>query len=176
MNPSNPFSAPAADVADIMSMDAPQVPQIWSARGRIGRLRFFVYTGVSYLAFYLVAGIGAALFFGLGLAAWGRGAALSVVGILGVLGLVALFVAFLVFSIFNLIQRSHDMGWSGWTVIFAFVPFVGLIWLFKAGTPGSNDYGAPPIPNSTAIKIGAWIFVILALLCFLISLLAGGRH
>jgi uncharacterized membrane protein YhaH (DUF805 family) len=179
MNPSNPFSAPTADVADIMSMEAPQVPQVWSARGRIGRLRLFVYTGVSFLVFYLVAGIGAALFVGLVAALRGNGAGLGVAVIVGILGLVALCVASFVFSIFKLIQRSHDMGWSGWTVTLAFVPLVGLIWLFKAGTPGRNDYGPPPIPNSTGITIGAWIFGILMLLSFVVPLvgaLAAGRH
>ena len=30
---------------------------------------------------------------------------------------------------------------------------VGFIWVFKAGTPGANAYGAPPPPNTTVIKI-----------------------
>ena len=37
--------------------------------------------------------------------------------------------------------------------LLAFIPFVGLIWLFKSGTEGENRFGAPPPPNSLMVKI-----------------------
>ena len=46
-----------------------------------------------------------------------------------------------------LIQRSHDMDLSGWWSLAAFIPFVGLVWVFKGGTRGANRWGAPPPPN-----------------------------
>jgi uncharacterized membrane protein YhaH (DUF805 family) len=99
-----------------------------------------------------------------------------------------LYIPFLIFAVFTGIKRSHDMNWSGWTLLIPFVSVIGLgvtsaiavnrnnlgiaiialialalslsglIWVFKKGTEGSNDYGAPPPPNSTGVKILAWIF------------------
>ena len=66
---------------------------------------------------------------------------------------VALYMAALVFSVITAIQRSHDMDWSGWTVLLTLIPLVGLIWVFKPGSAGANSYGAPPPPNTTGVKI-----------------------
>lgn len=42
------------------------------------------------------------------------------------------------------IRRAHDMGHSGWYIIFAFIPILGLIFIFKSGTHGENQYGSDP--------------------------------
>lgn len=149
---SNPYQAPRAAVSDIEPTEEYQELRLWSASGRIGRLRYLAYsTGAS-----LLCGILAGVFTGV------LGA-----GIGGVLTVVA-YVVLVVFSVLIAIQRSHDMDWSGWTVLLALIPFVALIWIFKPGTEGANTYGAPPPPNTIAVKILGLLLPVL----FLVGLLA----
>ena len=46
-------------------------------------------------------------------------------------------------------RRLHDTGRSGWWVLLALVPVVGIIvlivWWCMAGTPGVNRFGADPV-------------------------------
>lgn len=46
------------------------------------------------------------------------------------------------------VRRLHDIGKSGWMLLVAFIPIVGIIWLLillaTDGTPGSNEYGENP--------------------------------
>jgi uncharacterized membrane protein YhaH (DUF805 family) len=143
----NPYAAPRAAVSDIETTEVQEV-QMWSATGRIGRLRYLAY---------------------------GAGATLVVGAIAGLLGTVLdpgtagtvtllLYIPLIWFSAITGIKRSHDMNWSGWTVLLTLIPFVALVWIFKAGTPGSNDYGAPPPPNTTGVKILAFLMPVLALI------------
>jgi hypothetical protein len=41
------------------------------------------------------------------------------------------------------IKRRHDRDKSGWWMAILFVPIIGAIWLFPAGTPGPNRFGGP---------------------------------
>ena len=63
-----------------------------------------------------------------------------------------------------MIQRSHDMNLSGWWSIAAFIPLIGLVWIFKGGTPGANRWGAPPPPDGWGVRIfgliGPIVFVV----------------
>jgi uncharacterized membrane protein YhaH (DUF805 family) len=56
---------------------------------------------------------------------------------------------YFVTAIFVGIKRGHDLDWSGWTVVLAFIPLAGLIvfifYAFVKGTVGSNKYGLDPI-------------------------------
>jgi uncharacterized membrane protein YhaH (DUF805 family) len=141
MSTVNPYAPPRAPVADIEPQEAGVQPvRNWSAKGRIGRLRYLAHMMAAYLLF-LIPGF---------LAGFLQGIGLKVLG--GVL-LGALFLAYLYFLIVKSIQRSHDMNWSGWTVILAIIPFASLIWLVRPGTRGSNSYGAPPPPNTLGVKI-----------------------
>lgn len=150
MASSNPYTPPRAAVADVVSdYDGGfQEMKVWSWRGRLGRLRFLAYTAVAYLIYVLVVaalGVAAGISGGNGV---GSGLLVTAIWLL--------LIPYLVFGVLVLIRRSHDMGWSGWMSILALVPLVGLIWLFKAGNAGANDYGAPPPPNTTGIKIAAF--------------------
>jgi uncharacterized membrane protein YhaH (DUF805 family) len=146
MTSTNPYLPPQAQVGNVRDPHeaAFQEMRIWSWRGRLGRLRFLGYSAVAYLVYMvltvtigLVAGVSGA-----------RGALGAVIWIL--LIPYALFIALVT------IRRSHDMGWSGWMSLLALIPLVGLIWIFKAGTAGANQYGAPPPPNTTGVKIAAF--------------------
>ncbi len=150
MNTNNPYAPPTAEVSDILEQDEAGVQPIrqFSAKGRIGRLRYLAYILGSYMIFLVVLGV----FSALSIAA--NSSTLTTV-IIGVLSLV-----YFVYVIMLGIQRSHDMDWSGWTTLLIFIPLVGFIWLFKAGTPGRNRFGAPPPPNTTGVKVLGWILSI----------------
>lgn len=146
----NPYAAPQADVRDISTGEYQEI-RLWSASGRIGRLRYLAY---STAPVFLVAML--AVF-------------LMRAGALGAVVALILYLAVIVFSIIAAIKRSHDMDWSGWTVLLILIPFVGLIWVFKAGTVGSNRFGNAPPPNTTAIKVLGLLFPVL----FVIGMVAG---
>jgi uncharacterized membrane protein YhaH (DUF805 family) len=147
MASSNPYTPPRAAVADVGVAydDAFQETKVWAWHGRLGRLRFLAYGATAYLVYMLLAAA-------VGLAAGISGAGPKAIGVV----VWVLLIPYLVFVLLVTIRRSHDMGWSGWMSLLAFVPLVGLIWLFKAGSPGANDHGAPPPPNTIGVKIAAF--------------------
>lgn len=140
VNP-NPFTPPRADVADVHLADGYSQPRVWAVKGRLGRLRYLAYITVATLAMYAVMGVGGAT-----LALSGSTSAFYVL-----MGLA--YIPYLVLAIMLAIQRSHDMDWSGWSVLATLIPLAGFIWVFKAGTPGANRFGNPPPPNPLSVKI-----------------------
>src|SRR6187200_2325561 len=119
---SNPYSAPKTEVADFESVQEYQEVRMWSTSGRLGRLRYLAYTTGAFL---VVGLLGALL--------------VTLLGSLGAILAVLLYIAAFVFTVLVTIQRSHDMDWSGWSVLANyFLPLVGLIWIFKSGSPGPN--------------------------------------
>ncbi|NML43683.1 DUF805 domain-containing protein [Ramlibacter sp. G-1-2-2] len=149
----NPYAPPQAAVADVYAGGGEVQPvSLWSSQGRIGRLRFLAYLTGAYLLFAFAGGVLAGL---LGAFAGSR-VTMAVMALGGV--------AYLAFTIFKAIQRSHDMGWGGWTVILMIIPFVAFIWLLNPGTPGANRFGAPPPPNTLGVKILGWMFPVIMLI------------
>jgi len=151
----NPYAAPGATVADVYEDTAGVQPvKLWSAKGRIGRVRFLAYMFYSYALFMLAAMVlgGVIGFTGFK----GGEAAISIITLV-------LAIPYLVFYVLTGIQRSHDMDWSGWTLLLALIPLVALIWIFKPGTQGSNRFGAPPPPNTLSVIIGAWLLPAIAI-------------
>jgi uncharacterized membrane protein YhaH (DUF805 family) len=142
---SNPYAAPNAAVADTYSFsEGVGTLNLWSARGRIGRLRYVAWGTAAYLIIValialvpMLPGSGA------------RGAVQAMVGLL--------FIPMAVLWIFWAIQRAHDLDRSGWHVLLMFIPLLGMIWafiwVFGRGTPHANRYGPPPPPNSLGVKI-----------------------
>jgi uncharacterized membrane protein YhaH (DUF805 family) len=157
MSAANPYAPPQADVDDVHDRTAAVEPvKFFTWKGRINRLRYLAYFAVSYVLFIAIAAFGG----GVG-AAMGSGAAATAIGGIA-------FVIYGVYAAFLTIQRSHDMGWTGWTALLTLIPFVGFVWLFKAGTPGANEFGGPPPANTLGVKILAWIFPAI----FIIGILA----
>ena len=150
MEEANRFAPPGAQVADVMERGVAFQPvRLWPPSGRMGRLRMLAYGAALYAAFFLVS---TALGFVAGFT-HSPNATLAV-------GIVA-FVFYLIGATVILIQRSHDMNLSGWWSIAAMIPLVGLVWLFKGGTPGVNRWGAPPPPNGWVVRIVGLIFPVL---------------
>ena len=65
-------------------------------------------------------------------------------GILGGIYSLFMFVPHLAVSI----RRLHDIGKSGWNILFGFIPIVGsimlLVWFCTEGEQGMNDWGPDP--------------------------------
>jgi uncharacterized membrane protein YhaH (DUF805 family) len=168
-DPASPYAPPRATVGESLPAYAPLKP--FSVEGRIGRLRYLAWT-MSLTLVTLAVGSVLAIF------AFAIISADSTAGlILGGLVAFILFIAMAVVSIQISVQRLHDIGWSGWLWLLNLVPFVGSFFPFvimiAPGTNIPNQYGAPPPPNTTAVKVLSSLWVVFIAIVF-IGALAGG--
>lgn len=167
--PASPYAPPQAIVGESLPAFATLKP--FSVEGRIGRLRYLAWSMVLTLVLLPVGSVLAILAFAII-------SADSTAGLI-VGGLVAFFlwIAVMVVSIQFSVQRVHDIGWSGWLLLLNLVPFVGgcftLVIMVVPGTNIANRYGAPPPPNTTAVKVLSSLWVVFSVLV-LIGALAGG--
>lgn len=136
----NPFVAPRAAVDDVASgVDSEFKLNLFSAEGRIGRIRYLGYSiGFSYLIMAVAA-------------------ILSVITspVVMVVAYVPLFYVYFMLAI----KRSHDFNTTGWLSILAFVPIINFLFLFVPGTDGPNRFGNKTAPNGRG-----GIFVIIAVI------------
>lgn len=112
-----------------------RLAELFSFEGRIGRQSYWL-RGLALAGVNVVA----AVLFGL---ASNGGAAAFVFAVLGI----ALYAASTFAGLATSVKRLHDRGRSGWFMLIAFVPFLG-IWLlietgFLAGSQTPNEYGDP---------------------------------
>jgi uncharacterized membrane protein YhaH (DUF805 family) len=149
----NPYAAPKAAVSDVEDAQEFQEVRFWSASGRIGRLRYLAFTTGAFILAGILIGL-----------------AMAINETVGGLVTIVAYIAATVFSILAMIQRSHDMDWTGWTILLSIIPLVGLIWIFKSGSPGSNRWGAPPPPNTTGIKVLGLLLPAIALIGILAAI------
>ena len=60
----------------------------------------------------------------------------------------ALLILPLIFAFSSQIRRLHDLGWSGWSFLLLFIPFVNIYYIFslyfKKGQDEENKYGKTP--------------------------------
>ena len=117
---------------------------VFSVKGRIGRLRFIVY---SIMAITIIALLGGYLLrlaeshfpHAVQLGLW-VAMALMLIAVVGVWS----------------IKRLHDMnrsGWWAWILAAPGINLLALLWLMiQAGSLGANAYGAEPPPNSKFIE------------------------
>jgi uncharacterized membrane protein YhaH (DUF805 family) len=149
MAAANPYQAPGAPVADAKSEQYSQV-KVWSAAGRIGRVRYIAYSiGYSFLISLVLGALSALI----GRAA-GGGAVIALTGVAYALIFVVMFLL--------TIQRAHDFNATGWLSILVLIPLVNLIFWIIPGTVGENRFGAPTPPNRTSTVIVALIIPIVA--------------
>lgn len=148
----SPYATPQSAVAEALPEYGDL--EVFSLEGRIGRLRYLAWSLVLMLA-------GLAL---MGVASMGFAISELVGGIL--LVLVAL--AMIVVSVQIGAQRLHDIGWSGWLWLLNLVPLVGgvlaLLLLVVPGSSAANRFGPPPPPNSRAVKLLAWLWLLVPIL------------
>jgi uncharacterized membrane protein YhaH (DUF805 family) len=132
-----------------------QSPRLFAWSGRIGRLRYLNYTAA---AFWLSVLLGVAAALALRATSW---ALLSQV--LGTL------ISFLLLGVFTLAlarRRLMDMGHTGWFALLLLAPLLNvalLLWLrLGKGDAGANRHGAPPVANTTVVKVLAVAVAVLA--------------
>lgn len=149
---SNPYAAPRAQVSDVYAEGQTQPVRFWPPSGRIGRLRLLAYSVAASLimipVLMVIGGVSALA---------GSEAVLWVLG-----GLV--YAASLVFTGLLAVLRSHDMNWSGWLALLFLVPLVNFLFFLLPGTKGGNNFGAPPPPNTTAVKVLASLVLVIFVL------------
>ncbi len=151
MSTLNPYIPPTGMVSDTFaSSEEFGTFKLFSAKGRLGRIRYLAYSiGISLVfsvMMMLVAGLGGFL---LGEAG----------GIVAIAAMVLGYGAMIYIGILLLIQRCHDMGKSGWFALLALIPLASLIFLFWPGVKEANEYGAPLPPNSAALNWGVGIML-----------------
>ncbi|KAA0943085.1 DUF805 domain-containing protein [Pseudomonas sp. ANT_H14] len=165
----SPYAPPRAAVGEKLPEFA--TLKVFTVNGRIGRLRFLAWTLVLTLAILAVTGV--AFTIGLGIAAASSTAAI----VIGTLVGIAFGVAFIWVSVQITVQRLHDLGWSGWLWFLNLVPFVGSVFpillMVLPGNTGANQYGAPPPPNSTSVKVLSVLWLALIPLIFVALLIPG---
>ncbi|VVO34506.1 DUF805 domain-containing protein [Pseudomonas fluorescens] len=164
-DPESPYAPPRAAVGEALPAFAPL--KAFSFEGRIGRLRYLAWTMVLML---VTLGIGAVLgVFGLALISTDSSAGLILASLLAFILIVVLGFVSIQFSV----QRLHDIGWSGWLWLLTLVPFVGsffpFVMMIMPGNNTANRYGAPPPPNSAAVKVLSALWLV-----FVAILLIGG--
>ncbi|MBT2375609.1 DUF805 domain-containing protein [Pseudomonas fluorescens] len=165
----SPYAPPRAAVGD--NLPEFSTLKVFTINGRIGRLRYLAWTLVLTVA--MLAITGTLFVVGLGIAAVSP----STATVIGLLVGIAVFVAFFWVSVQITVQRLHDLGWSGWLWFLHLVPFVGSIFpillVVLPGNAGANQYGAPPPPNSTAVKVLSTLWLALIPLMIVIGLTLG---
>ena len=146
----NPFTPPQAAVEDSRQSgeDSSFRLNLFSAQGRIGRVRYIAYSfGLSFLAVIVGAIVAALVGF------W----------------FFALVYVFLVYMQFMItIKRCHDFDSTGWLSLLVLVPFANMAFLFIPGTDGPNRFGNKTAPNGKA----AVVAILLAVAVPLIGILA----
>ena len=149
---SSPYATPQAPVGE--SLEEYGELNVFSIEGRIGRLRYLAWSLVLMLACIPVFAV-AAIGFGMS-------------DILGAILVGVAAIGMLVVAVQIGVQRLHDLNWSGWLFLLTLIPIVGsvmnLLMLVVPGTTGANGFGPPPPPNSTAVKVLCWLWLLVPVL------------
>ena len=154
MQQTNPYATPNAPVNDIQNDEGFGSLKLFTSEGRLGRIRYLMYT------------------MGVGLVGMILAAMLAMIPAIGIFLAIALYIGIVIVSIFLTIQRCHDFNMTGWLSLLMLVPLASLIFYLVPGTKGNNQYGLQPPPNSTAIKIGAFLLLGLFLAGILVIILS----
>ena len=157
----NPFQAPDANVSN--SSNETYQPQLFSTKGRIGRLRYLAYCLASYV--FIIPLVAIIITLGSSLL---KNSALSTS--VAVLIYIPVFILFFILAK----RRLNDTNASGWLNLLIFIPIVGTILMlyliFARGTDGPNKYGPAPCENSTGVKFAACLMIFVPLLGILTAI------
>lgn len=138
-----PYAPPKAAFASSAAAGDTYLPRMFGLHGRIGRVRYLVYSTVIPLLLTVAALLGYMISPGNSITALGFFLAIPIVG----LGRVVQ-------------RRLHDLDKSGWWMGLIFVPVLGLglvfYLLFGRGSAGINRFGAAPEPNSRNLELAAY--------------------
>lgn len=149
----NQFAPPRAHVADAPATAAVAELKLFSAQGRIGRLRYLAYSTVASVIYSILLAVLFAMFAGSEM--------LTVVTWLAV-------IAVLWFNVITGIKRCHDINISGWWAATLILPVITLVWMFMPGSRGENRFGPPPPPNNWGVRVLGLVLPVV----FLVGILA----
>lgn len=156
----NPYAAPHSAVNDVVSSDGLYQPRIFALNGRLGRVRYLAYISLSWLLTVVAIAIVTALFVPL-FHGDVKGTAFQVLSF--VMYLPMLFYTFVLAK-----RRLNDADRSGWLGVLLLVPVLNFVMslylLFARGTEGDNEYGAPAVPNTTALVIGGVLVPVIVII------------
>jgi uncharacterized membrane protein YhaH (DUF805 family)/Tfp pilus assembly major pilin PilA len=158
MQTRNPYAAPQTNVTPgDRNVEEYGEIKMFSAQGRLGRVRYIGYSVGLSIVVMLAVGILAAL------------AALidptATIAVMGIGYLAVVVVQFLL-----TIQRSHDMNVTGWLSLISLIPLGVLVFWFVPGTRGENDYGLPPPPNTTGVVVLACLLPLVGIVGILAAI------
>jgi len=139
----NPYATPNAPVGDVFANEGTGDINIFTAKGRLGRVRYFYYSMLTGVVGMIAIVLAMML--------------LSVSPIVGGIAIAVIYIAMIVWGVFLIIQRCHDLSKSGWWSLLILVPFAALYFYFAPGTKGANQFGAEPRPNSKGVIAGAFL-------------------
>jgi uncharacterized membrane protein YhaH (DUF805 family) len=119
-------------------------PSLFSFRGRVARLRYFLQSlAIMGALLVAIAGIAAILL------ATEHFTGSDAVFVAGIVGMIIAYVVAMVLLVFVSIKRLHDLDLSGWFYLVMLIPLVSFLFslymLFAPGTDGPNRYG--PVPS-----------------------------
>ena len=160
MSSNTPYTPPKSTVADVVHEYGEL--KIFSANGRIGRVRYLAWS----MGFWLLSMTILGMLVGLAGAVGGRSLAMT-------LYFAGIVVVLVVSSLFAM-QRLHDLDKSGWLYLVMLIPLIGglfaLYVVFAPGSKQANRYGNPPPPNSTGAVVLAWLMPMVAIIGILAAI------
>jgi uncharacterized membrane protein YhaH (DUF805 family) len=154
MEARNPYATPNAKVSGAET-EYGEI-RIFSAKGRIGRIRYIGYSIGLTMVFGALMGAVSAFA--------GMTAGPTIAAPVIFIGYAAMFVVMVLLTI----QRAHDFNTTGWIALLSVVPLVNLIFWFIPGTEGENRFGKQTPPNGT----GAIVLAFILPLVFFLGILA----
>lgn len=183
----NPYAAPGSFDSKLKNN------KLFSRQGRIGRMRYFVYTQIVNLGATAVT-VALGLLYGMAISFFELGELndLMLVAMDGLINLVSV----VIWVLFVVSRRCHDIGWKlskiaipALLFTIAMILFTAVdrnplttilmvvlgVWflvlsltlLFKRGQLTSNAFGSPPEPNSIWVKILFWVIMMLYVLAII---------
>jgi len=159
MQQSNPYATPNAPVGDVFANEGTGKINIFTSKGRLGRVRYFYYSMLTSIVGFVAVMLGVLL--------------LNFSPVVGGIAIAVAYIAMIVWSFFLIIQRCHDLNKSGWWSLLLFIPFAVFYFFFAPGTKGANQFGAEPIANSKGVIAGAIILpIVFIILMGIISAIA----
>lgn len=201
----SPFSAPKANLeTQGAHEDGPFKLNIFSPKGRLGRMRFFTFSYALMLTFSILIAIFVMFFaataFSMSKANFGTIIPIALLGIIWMYLIIML-----------IIKRLHDMNASGWWILMPLGLLVGLgiisgilasrnpsgsatmlmlmplisplsslvigaILTFMPGTRGKNRFGSVPPPNGIGVKIAFYILFALAAFSIINAVTSGYKY
>lgn len=157
----NPYAPPQSDIVLEVKNNEYSTVNLFSPKGRIGRLRFFAYAmteGIIIFAimFYLYSYVHYLFEYGFFKNADGR-TNLSII-------IVIYCVILMPFIMVLVMQRLHDIGFSGRFVLLMLIPELNIAFclflIFMPGMPTPNKFGAPLAPNTLADIVYSMLLVV----------------